>query len=56
MCNRIKIRNLYPYQKEHYQLDYSAFIFVSVLQTTFISKVTLVRGSEWGSFKYLQYN
>ena len=27
MCNRIKILNLYPYEKEHYQLDYSVFIF-----------------------------
>ena len=27
MCNCIKVVNLYPYQKEHYQLDYSAFIF-----------------------------
>ena len=27
MCNRIKILNLNPYGKEHYQLDYSVFIF-----------------------------
>ena len=27
MCNHIKIVNLYPYEKAHYQLDYSAFIF-----------------------------
>ena len=27
MCNCLKIVNLYPYEKEHYQLDYSAFIF-----------------------------
>ena len=27
MCNRIKILNLYRYEKEHYQLDYSVFNF-----------------------------
>ena len=27
MCNSIRIVNLYPYEKEHYQLDYSAFFF-----------------------------
>ena len=27
MYNSIKILNLYPYEKEHYQLDYSVFIF-----------------------------
>ena len=27
MCNCIKIVNLYPYEKGHYQLDYSVFIF-----------------------------
>ena len=27
MCNCIKIFNGYPYEKEHYQLDYSGFIF-----------------------------
>ena len=41
MCNCLKIVNLYPYEKEHYQLDYSAFyLLLSVLQTPFISKVT----------------
>ena len=27
VCNSIRIVNLYPYEKEHYQLDYSAFCF-----------------------------
>ena len=27
MCNHIKIVNLDSYEKEHYQLDYSVFIF-----------------------------
>ena len=27
MCNCIKIPSLYPYEKEHYQLDYSVLIF-----------------------------
>ena len=27
MYKSISIVNLYPYEKEHYQVDYSAFLF-----------------------------
>ena len=27
MYNSIKIVDLHPYEKKHYQLDYSAFLF-----------------------------